>query len=63
MPTLEHRKVLTIGNSLAVTLPSGWVNYFQIKSGDMLEIVADDGLVIRPVHAKEPTTKEGIRDG
>ncbi len=34
MPNLEERKILSLGNSLAITLPKPWTRYWRILSGD-----------------------------
>ncbi|HZA25152.1 MAG TPA: AbrB/MazE/SpoVT family DNA-binding domain-containing protein [Dehalococcoidia bacterium] len=49
MPILETRRIYAAGRSLAIILPKGWFNYFGLKAGDAVEIVADGNLVIRPV--------------
>jgi antitoxin component of MazEF toxin-antitoxin module len=53
MPLLEKRKIYAAGKSLAVTLPRAWLNYFGIKAGDEVEIVANGNLIIRPIPSPE----------
>ncbi len=53
MPSLENRKVYAVGRSLVVTLPRGWLAYFNIKAGDRVKIVADQDLVISPPQGEE----------
>ena len=62
MPLLEKRKIYAAGSSLAVTLPKGWLNYFGIKAGDEVEIVANGNLVIRPIRLPEAEGTEQVRD-
>ena len=48
MPTLVERSLFKIGSSLAITLPKLWVRYYELKPGDKLEIISNDGdLVLR----------------
>jgi len=35
----ETRKIITFGNSLAITLPQPWLNFYDIKPGDYVEII------------------------
>ncbi len=60
MPLLEKRKIHASGGSLAVTLPRGWLNYFGIKAGDEVEIVANGYLVIRPIRLPEVDEKAEV---
>ena len=49
------RKVVKIGNSLAITLPSNYVKAHAIKAGDDMDIWYDEEF-----HG-EPVTEEDIR--
>jgi antitoxin component of MazEF toxin-antitoxin module len=42
------RTLFRTGESLAVTLPVAWVRHCRLGKGDKVEIVINDGLVIRP---------------
>ncbi|MDD5703167.1 MAG: AbrB/MazE/SpoVT family DNA-binding domain-containing protein [Dehalococcoidales bacterium] len=54
MPIIEvERKLFATGDSLAVTLPKAWTHHFQLKAGDIVEVVADDDVIIRTKKAKE----------
>lgn len=48
MPILVERKLFATGDSLAVTLPKEWARYFQLKAGDVVEVVANTELSIKP---------------
>ena len=49
MPSLTTRKIIKFGKStLAITLPKAWVNYFKLKAGDKLEVIANKKLIVRP---------------
>jgi len=42
MPNLTTRKIIRFGKStLAMTLPKAWANYFQLRAGDRLEVIAN----------------------
>ena len=49
MPTLEHRKIIRVGNSLAVTIPKPWLAYYQLKEGSTVLVETDDYVRIKPV--------------
>ena len=53
MPSLEYRKVYPVGRSLVLTLPRGWLAFFNIKAGDQVKIVADQDPVISPPQGEE----------
>jgi len=55
MPILVERKLFTTGDSLAVTLPKPWVNYFRLKAGDSVEVIANGEVVIRIKKSEENT--------
>ena len=53
MPSLTTRKIIKFGKStLAMTLPKAWVNYFKLKAGGRLEVIANEKLIIRPIGKK-----------
>jgi len=48
MPIKVERTLFKIGEGgFAVTLPKAWINYYQLKPGDKVEIIANDDLTIR----------------
>jgi len=56
MPTITSRKVIKLGkNGLVITLPAGWVRYYNLKAGDRLEVIANEKLIVRPI--KQTTNK------
>ena len=63
MPLLETRKIYAAGNSLAVTLPRGWLRYFGIKAGDEVEVIANGNLVIRPIRSPGVDEKAEVPGG
>ncbi|MDD4984741.1 MAG: AbrB/MazE/SpoVT family DNA-binding domain-containing protein [Dehalococcoidales bacterium] len=61
MPIKVERILFRVGEgSLAVTLPKAWVNFYALKPGDIVEIIADSKIIIRArdreVNPKEQTT-------
>jgi bifunctional DNA-binding transcriptional regulator/antitoxin component of YhaV-PrlF toxin-antitoxin module len=52
MPTVTERKVVKFGGkALVITIPKAWSDYYKIKAGDQLRVVADDVLTIHPPKA------------
>ena len=48
MSILVERKLFKCGEgAIAVTLPKAWINYYNLKPGDKVEIVGDGELTIR----------------
>ena len=47
MPIEVERKLFATGDSLAITLPKAWTNYFRLKAGDTLKVVANNEVIIR----------------
>ena len=48
MPILVERILFRVGEgSLAVTLPKAWVTYNHLKPGDKVEIIVNDGVLVR----------------
>ena len=48
MPIKVERIVFRVGEgSLAVTLPKAWVVYNRLKPGDTVEVIVNDGVLIR----------------
>jgi AbrB family looped-hinge helix DNA binding protein len=50
MPTLTRRKLIAMGDGgLVVTVPKAWRDYYGLKAGDVVIVVADGELRIRPI--------------
>jgi antitoxin component of MazEF toxin-antitoxin module len=48
MPIQVERILFRVGEgSLAVTLPKAWVTYNRLKPGDTVEVIVDDGVLVR----------------
>ena len=49
MPTLTTRKIIQLGHSaLVITLPVGWVRYYNLRAGDKLEVITNGKLTVSP---------------
>jgi len=49
MPGLRSRKIVCVGDSLAVTLPPDWLRWNRLKAGDTVELTFNGVVKIRPV--------------
>jgi antitoxin component of MazEF toxin-antitoxin module len=48
MPIQVERILFRVGEgSLAVTLPKAWVTYNRLKAGDTVEVIVNDGVLVR----------------
>ena len=57
MATLTYRKLIKFGGGLVVTLPKAWADYYQLKPGDKVTVVANRRLVIKPISSKNADIK------
>jgi antitoxin component of MazEF toxin-antitoxin module len=58
MPIQVERILFRVGEgSLAVTLPKAWVTYNRLKPGDTVEVIVDDGVLIRIKENPGPVVK------
>jgi antitoxin component of MazEF toxin-antitoxin module len=48
MPHIETRKLIRIGNSLAVTIPKPWLRYFNLTDKDKVTVLSNGKVVIEP---------------
>lgn len=48
MPHEETRKIVKIGNSVAVTMPKAWVRYFKLKPKDEVKVTSNGVVIIEP---------------
>jgi len=61
MPIKVERTLFKVGEgSFAVILPKAWVTYNRLKPGDMVEVIVNEGVLIR---VKEKPTAEGSDKG
>ena len=48
MPIKVERILFRVGEgSLAVTLPKAWVKYNHLKPGDTVEVIVNEGVLVR----------------
>ena len=48
MPIKVERILFRVGEgSLAVTLPKAWVKYNRLKPGDTVEVIVNEGVLVR----------------
>ena len=47
----EKRKIIRVGNSVAVTIPRAWVEYYERKNGKLAEVFIETNgkLTIHPI--------------
>lgn len=61
MPIKVERILFRVGEgSLAVTLPKAWVTYNRLKPGDTVEVIVNDGVLVR---VKEKPAEEDRAHG
>ena len=53
IPSTYQRKLLRVGDSIAVSLPPGWLRYYHLKVGDTVEMVSNGDVVVRVKPKKE----------
>ena len=52
MATLTYRKLIRLGGGMVMTLPKAWTDYYQLRPGDKVMVVANRRLVIKPIIRK-----------
>jgi antitoxin component of MazEF toxin-antitoxin module len=60
MATAHIKKLIKIGGSLAIILPSQWVRG-KLKPGEEMVVVGNGELRIFPAHPKDGQVEEGNR--
>ncbi|MFC1930345.1 AbrB/MazE/SpoVT family DNA-binding domain-containing protein [Chloroflexota bacterium] len=49
MPSITNRSLIRFGQKgLVITLPKSWADYYHLKPGDKVAVVANGKLVIKP---------------
>jgi len=62
MPHKENRKLIKLGNiSLAVTLPKTWLDYYNLKAGETVELISNGEITIKRIEKGQltPSAKKG----
>ena len=57
---MQDQKVIQVGNSLAVTLPSSFVKTTNIKAGTPVTVVADEGAQMVKITTKKKPQKQAV---
>jgi antitoxin component of MazEF toxin-antitoxin module len=52
MPHKQTRKVIRVGNSLAVTIPKPWLSYFKLSEKDEVTLLSNGAIIIKPLSKK-----------
>ena len=62
MPTVTERRVVRLGGrALVITIPKAWSDYYGLKAGDSLRVVANDVLTIHPPKADDAKEQKPSR--
>jgi len=48
MPHEQTRKLIRVGNSLAVTMPKAWLRYFNLTDKDRVTVLSNGRVIIKP---------------
>jgi len=51
-PAKTERKVIRVGGSQAVALPPHWLCAFNLKVGDVVDVIYDSVVIVKPKRAK-----------
>ena len=57
MATVTNRRLIKFGSGIAITLPKAWTDYYQLKPGGKVTVVANRKLVIKPISSKDTDAK------
>ena len=50
MPHLQQRKIIRVGSSsFGVILPMPWLKYNKMKNGDLVEVISNGSIEIKPI--------------
>ncbi len=52
MPHEQTRKIIRVGNSLAVTIPKPWLTYHKLDEKDHLKVVSNSTITLEPPKKK-----------
>jgi antitoxin component of MazEF toxin-antitoxin module len=55
VPHEETRRIIRVGNSLAVTIPAPWVRYYRLEQKDEVTIISNSNIIIEPPSQKQKT--------
>lgn len=64
MPQRENRKIVRVGKtSLGVILPRAWLRYFSLEHGDMVEVIVNGCVTIKPLVKGSVEDSEAVPEG
>ncbi len=54
MATVTERKLIRAGRrALSITIPKAWADFYGLKPGDSVRVIADDVLTVHPPQADD----------
>jgi antitoxin component of MazEF toxin-antitoxin module len=56
MPHKQTRKIIRIGNSLGITIPKPWLDYFQLSENDYVTVLSNGAIVVKREKRMEEET-------
>jgi len=48
LPHEQIRKIIRVGNSLAVTIPKPWLRYYKLSDKDHVKVISNSTIIIEP---------------
>lgn len=62
MPIKVERRLIQLGNTLSVSIPKSWIDYYGLKAKDQVILIANGEIVIRRIEkdGEEPKEKTGM---
>jgi antitoxin component of MazEF toxin-antitoxin module len=58
MPHEQTRKIIRVGNSLAVTIPKPWLRYFDLSEKDKVTVLSNGAVIIKPSKSRNGERKD-----
>ncbi|MGD0071332.1 MAG: AbrB/MazE/SpoVT family DNA-binding domain-containing protein [Candidatus Bathyarchaeia archaeon] len=58
MPHKQTRKIIRVGNSLAITIPKPWLRYFNLSEKDSVTVLSNGAIIIKPENTLEGKLKD-----
>jgi bifunctional DNA-binding transcriptional regulator/antitoxin component of YhaV-PrlF toxin-antitoxin module len=49
MATLTYRSLIKFGTGIALTIPKAWADFYKLKPGDKVIVIANRRLMVKPV--------------
>jgi antitoxin component of MazEF toxin-antitoxin module len=48
VPMILHRKIIRVGGSSSITIPRPWMSFYNLSCGDVVDLLVDSVLIIKP---------------